>query len=353
MNIGSTWFKKKRLLEKVRHFHNHLKNNDGKVGTYHRGIELNLNNACNLRCKYCFTGSPKGDHVKDFMPIPKLKEIADEADKLGYIEWDLQGGEVLLRPDKLFEALDAIQPERFYLYVTTNGYKVDRKIIKELGKRGVSRMSVSFDSWDPDFHDEMRGRKDSWKRAIQALEYIQEAGMDPYMNVTVGHYNAKSEDLRMLLEYSKKKKYRTLVNVACPTGMWNQVHDVVCDEEDQKHIRKLRKEYKNLNRNLWNPFDPKLEKIMGCTTVNRMYITALGDVLACPYVHIKIGNVFENTLKEISDYGFRIKHFRNHSDKCLAGEDLNFIKKFNSTPGKTIFNPVKADEIFQKEDFVD
>ena len=287
------------------------------------------------------------------MPIPKLKEIADEADKLGYIEWDLQGGEVLLRPDKLFEALDAIQPERFYLYVTTNGYKVDRKIIKELGKRGVSRMSVSFDSWDPDFHDEMRGRKDSWKRAIQALEYIQEAGMDPYMNVTVGHYNAKSEDLRMLLEYSKKKKYRTLVNVACPTGMWNQVHDVVCDEEDQKHIRKLRKEYKNLNRNLWNPFDPKLEKIMGCTTVNRMYITALGDVLACPYVHIKIGNVFENTLKEISDYGFRIKHFKNHSEKCLAGEDLNFIKKFNSTPGKTIFNPVKADEIFQKEDFVD
>jgi MoaA/NifB/PqqE/SkfB family radical SAM enzyme len=353
MNIGSTWFKKKRLLEKVRHFHNYLKNNDGKIGTYHRGIELNLNNACNLRCKYCFTNSPKGDHVKDFLPIPKLKEIADEADQLGFIEWDLQGGEVLLRPDKLFEALDAIQPERFYLYVTTNGYKVDRKIIKELGKRGVSRMSVSFDSWDPDFHDEMRGRKDSWKRAIQALEYIQEAGMDPYMNVTVGHYNAKSEDLRMLLEYSKKKKYRTLVNVACPTGMWNQVHDVVCDEEDQKHIRKLRKEYKNLNRNLWNPFDPKLEKIMGCTTVNRMYITALGDVLACPYVHIKIGNVFENTLKEISDYGFRIKYFKNHSEKCLAGEDLNFIKKFNSTPGKTIFNPVKADEIFQKEDFVD
>ena len=45
MNIGSSWFQKKRLLEKVRHFHKHLKNNDGKVGTYHRGIELNLNNA--------------------------------------------------------------------------------------------------------------------------------------------------------------------------------------------------------------------------------------------------------------------------------------------------------------------
>ena len=40
---------------------------------------------------------------------------------------------------------------------------------------------------------------------MQALEYIQEAGMDPYLNVTVGHYNAKSEDLRLLLDYSKKK----------------------------------------------------------------------------------------------------------------------------------------------------
>lgn len=188
---------------------------------------------------------------------------------------------------------------------------------------------------------------------MQALEYIQEAGMDPYLNVTVGHYNAKSEDLRLLLDYSKKKRYRTLVNVACPTGMWNQVHDVICDEEDIQHIRNLRKEYKNLNRNLWNPFDTKLEKIMGCTTVNRIYITALGDVLACPYVHIKIGNVFEQTLKEITDYGFTIKHFRNYSEKCLAGEDLDFIKKFNSTPGKTIFNPVKASEIFPKEDFID
>ena len=86
--------------------------------------------------------------------------------------------------------------------------------------------------------------------------------------------------------------------------MWNQVHDQICDEEDRKHIRNLRKEYKNLNRNLCELFDKNHEKILGCTTVNRIYITLVGDVLACPYVHIKIGNVFKNTLKEITDYGF-------------------------------------------------
>ena len=67
---------------------------------------------------------------------------------------------------------------------------------------------------------------------------------------------------------------------------------------------------------------------------------------------IKIGNVFKQSLREISDYGFRIKHFRNHSDLCLAGEDLNFIKNFNSTSGASIFKPVEASKIFPKEDFV-
>lgn len=140
-----------------------------------------------------------------------------------------------------------------------------------------------------------------------------------------------------------------MVNVACPAGMWNQVHDVVCDEEDIQHIRQLRKEYKNLNRNLWNPFDSKLEKIMGCTTVNRIYITSIGDVLACPYVHIKIGNVFKQTIKEITNYGFRIKHFRNYSEKCLAGEDLNFIKNLIQLQEKQFLTLLMQMKYFQKK----
>ena len=63
--------------------------------------------------------------------------------------------------------------------------------------------------------------------------------------------------------------------------------------------------------------------------------------------------IYLNKLKEITDYGFRIKHFKNHSDRCLAGENLDFIKNFNSTPGASIFKPVDANKIFPKEDFTD
>ena len=83
-----------------------------------------------------------------------------------------------------------------------------------------------------------------------------------------------------------------------------------------------------------------------------MYITPLGDVLVCPYVHIKIGNVYEQPLKEIAQFGFSVKHFREHSDLCLAGENKEFITKFMSFEGQSIFHPMHAKDIFPKEDFI-
>jgi MoaA/NifB/PqqE/SkfB family radical SAM enzyme len=214
------------------------------------------------------------------------------------------------------------------MYLTTNGYHLDKKMAKKLAEYKVSRVSVSIDSMDEKIHDEIRGRKESWKRAIEGLKHVQNAGMDPYLNITVGHYNAFNPDFEELLKYSKDNKYKTLLNVAVPAGMWQKMEEIICDDNDRKHIQNLRKKYGNVVRNLWNPFDRNKEKILGCTTVNRLYITPLGDVLVCPYVHIKIGNILKQPLKEIVDFGFRIKYFREHSSLCLAGEDKNFITKF-------------------------
>tara|TARA_B100000965_G_scaffold406763_1_gene448222 strand:- start:4478 stop:5536 length:1059 start_codon:yes stop_codon:yes gene_type:complete len=352
MPIASSLLKKPKLVKKLKQFYEYVQKNDGRVGTKTRGIDLNFNNACNLRCKYCFTNSPKGDHVKEYLDYKAIEKLADEADELGYFEFDLQGGELLLQPKKLFKVLEAIKPERFYLYLTTNGYYLDESMAKKLAEANVSRVSVSIDSMDEKIHDEIRGRKDSWKKAIAALEHVQKAGMDPYLNITVGRYNANTDHFKRLLDYSKQKRYKTLLNVAVPAGMWQNMDDIICNDDDRAYLRKIRKEYKNLVRNIWNPFDKSYEKILGCTTVNRLYITPLGDVLVCPYVHIKIGNIFETSLKEIVDYGFKIKYFKNHSDLCLAGEDKDFINKFMTKGGQSIFKPALAKDIFNKDDFI-
>ena len=172
--------------------------------------------------------------------------------------------------------------KKFKCSTLISGNYLDKKMAEKLAKYQVSRVSVSIDSMDEKTHDEIRGRKDSWKKAIEGLKHVQDAGMDPYLNITVGHYNAFNPDFEELLKYSKQQKYKTLLNVAVPAGMWQKMEEIICDEKDREHIKKLRKKYGNLVRNLWNPFDRGNEKILGCTTVNRLYITTLGDVLVCP-----------------------------------------------------------------------
>ena len=346
---------KPRLMEKLKHFHDYVRKNNGQIGTRQRGIDMNFNNACNLTCKYCFTNSPIGDHAKTTLDLDMVGGVADQADELGIFEFDLQGGELLLRPELLFQALEAIQPERFYFYLTTNGYFLDKDMAKRLADAKVSRVSVSIDSFDEKTHDEIRGRKDSWRRAMEGLKNVQEVGIDPYLNITVGHYNANSEDIEMLCQYSEDNNYNTLLNVAVPSGMWlkiDKMKEVIVDEKDKARLIKLRKKHKNIIRNLWNPFDRNYEGVLGCNTVNRLYITPLGDVLVCPYVHIKIGNVYEQSLKEIRDYGFSIKHFNEYSSLCLAGEKTEFIQKYMSYEGQSIFNPAIAQEIFTEEDYI-
>ena len=58
---------------------------------------------------------------------------------------------------------------------------------KKLADYKVSRVSVSIDSMDEKIHDEIREEK-FLRRAIDGLKHVQEAGMDPYLNITVGHY---------------------------------------------------------------------------------------------------------------------------------------------------------------------
>ena len=90
MPIKSSLLNKPRLVEKLKDFYDYVQKNDGKVGRKTRGIDLNFNNACNLRCKYCFTNSPKGDHVKEYLDYDAIAKLANEADELGYFEFDLQ-----------------------------------------------------------------------------------------------------------------------------------------------------------------------------------------------------------------------------------------------------------------------
>ena len=122
-------------------------------------------------------------------------------------------------------------------------------------------------------------------------------------------------------------------------------------KEDLEYIEGIRQRYPNVTRDKWDPFDRReRQNVLGCNTCNLIYMTPKGDILPCPFVHIKLGNVYEQSPKEIVEYGFSIKYFGEYSELCLAAEDRDFINRFLSEP-KGILNPLEAKEIFGEEDY--
>ncbi|MDR1137065.1 MAG: radical SAM protein [Synergistaceae bacterium] len=344
-------FGKPEAAKKFHNYHRKITRDKNLRGKLSRVLELAYNNACNFHCQHCSTRAPLNDGQASLMPFEKIASLADEAHELGIFEFNLHGGELIIKPEQVFSLLDAIKPERFYTFLTTNGYLMTQELAGRLAASGVDRVSVSLDSMNPETHDGFRGVKGAHRRALDALEYVKSAGMRPYMNITVGHFNAMSDDLDDMCRYSYERGYITFLNAAIPSGSWKGRFDVMLDKADKAHLIELRKKYKNIFRDLWDVFDSKYEKVLGCQTISKLYVTPSGDVLPCSFIHIKIGNVYEKSLREIVDYGLSIKYFNSYMNCCLAGECPEFARRY-MMGDMSMQRPAPAGDVFEEEDFM-
>ncbi len=337
---------KREVIRKVHSFMRNVKKNNNRIGKIPRAITINYNNICNFRCEFCFSADENNKFLKKALPFDTIKGLADQAHEIGIWEVVLTGGELTLNKEKLFALIEAFDPKRFQMVLITNGYKLTQEYADELAERGLDCVAVSISGMDALEHDRSRKVIGSHAKALQALKHAKNAGMAAWPNVIYGHHNAHSQDLIDLLEHAKENGYSTYFMMAMPYGSFK---DSFMDGEDVKRLNWIRKNY-NCFFDTWDMYDRKKEKITGCWTVNRSYISPLGDVFPCPYIPIKIGNILEQPLKEILDYGFSIKYFGGFSAICISAFDKRFREKFLKED-RDVFNPYDAREIFSGEDF--
>ncbi len=337
---------KRDVIRKVHAFMHNVRKNNNRIGKIPRAITINYNNVCNFKCDFCFSADPKNEHLKKALSFDTIKDLADQAHELGIWEIVLTGGELTLNKEKLIRLIHTFGSARFQIVLITNGYKLTQEYADELAANGLDCVAVSVSGMDAKEHDKSRGVAGSHARALQALKHVKNAGMAAWPNVIYGHHNADSQDLLDLLEHAKENEYSTYFMMAMPYGSFK---DNLMDSNDMKRLDWIRKNY-NCFFDTWDMYDRKKEKITGCWTVNRSYISPLGDVFPCPYIPIKIGNILEQPLKEILDYGFGIKYFGGFSPICISAFDKRFREKFLKEE-RDIFNPYDAKEIFFQEDF--
>lgn len=308
-------------------------------------IQFQYNYQCNLTCEHCSIKRFQGKTDRRSFTIEDVKKLSRQADEMGLARFVITGGEPLTFKDfdKLVAALD---PQKFYINCDTNGWLLNKEKAGHLKSIGIDRIQLSIDSLNAAEHDSFRGREGSHARAMQAVDIALEAGLGIFIQTVVSKQRLYSEEFIKFVKYFNNKDVGVFVSYAKPVGCWEGNFDILVDKNDMRHMEELEKKHK-----LFTHLTPAYGLNMGCIAVKGMIsVTQYGDVLPCPYIHVSIGNVFKEPLKEIIQRGLNIKYFGEHVDTCLIAEDRKFIKKYIA--GR-VYNkplPVPCAEVFTTED---
>ena len=171
-----------------------------------RYCNIGYNYRCNFKCEHCFADNFRGKN-REIMTIDDHRKFACEAMDIGVWDFSFQGGEPFL-PNN-FELLKQIiplyDPSKNLISVVTNGMYVTKEKLLELKNLGVDILTVSIDSGIEKEHDNFRGVKGSWKKAVESVDLALEIGMNVIVNTCVSHQNIKSDGLRKAIQFAESR----------------------------------------------------------------------------------------------------------------------------------------------------
>ena len=165
-------------------------------------LHLGLSYACNMKCKHCFVEQKMDSEMET-----EYKSIIRKASKKGVFSIVYSFGEPTLSP--ILE--DVILYASEYMLIQTmmtNGYFLTSDRINSLHKKGLSRIFISLDSHKPEVHNNNRGVKDSFEKAIKAIDIA----LNSKIQVGVAHTITENNFLGLLefYEFIKNKGVKNI-----------------------------------------------------------------------------------------------------------------------------------------------
>jgi len=142
------------------------------------GGKFEITYACNLRCGFCYTDSPR--HTLQRTPElsdEQWREVVRQSLDLGIVEAVVTGGEPFLRRDLTLGIVETLADSGVGVTLNTNGWFVDEEVARRLGQLSGVTAHVSLDGSRPGLHDASRGVPGSWRRAVEGIDRLLGAGV--------------------------------------------------------------------------------------------------------------------------------------------------------------------------------
>ena len=144
---------------------------------------------CNCRCKHCSPSLYTGKENE-----MSSKELIQRYEESGYLQNNtisLAGGEPFVKAD-IEEFILYLDKKKIPCIISTNGYFTEKieKLLEQLEDCSTIKFSISIDGIGA-VHDEIRGVKGVYERAIKSASLIKEKGFGVQINMVAQKANIK------------------------------------------------------------------------------------------------------------------------------------------------------------------
>jgi len=282
-------------------------------------VDFELLTKCNLNCNMCYLP----EHSEKGLDIQLIKKIAHELKEIGVLYVSFTGGEPFLRKD-FIEILEYYDNLGFAIEIKTNGLLINESIISILKKLSIIDIQISIYEIENKFSNFINSYYD-FDKLFEIICNLKKNEIPVTLSVIASRNNIDELD-----RFDKKLKL-TGFNI-----FYNPL--ITPNFEKIEQIQNLRL----TTEELWNKFYPFLKtndyienvkQYRNCdkeNTVcfagrNQIAIRANGEILPCLDLNYKIGNVLNQSLKQIVNNRSILEKFSiKEMPKCLNCEIINF-----------------------------
>jgi radical SAM protein with 4Fe4S-binding SPASM domain len=290
-------------------------------------MSYNVTRECNMKCSHCYINATD-KKLEDELSTAEAKKVIDQIYQVSSPLLILSGGEPLMRAD-IFELIEYGSKKGLKIGLGSNGYLINDVVAKKLKDAGIATVSISIDSNIPAQHDEFRGVPGAWEKAVNACKALRKHGVLVQVNTTLTHDNYNQiDDIMALAESIGVENFHLFFLV--PTGRGVKLTDISPQKYEDMITNTFAKVHKH-RLNVRPSCAPQFMRIAqgmgldmrqwmrGCLAgLHYCRIYPNGDITPCPYLPIKLGNVREQSFKDI---WFNSEVFKNLRDtSCLKGK---------------------------------
>lgn len=293
-----------------------------KSGMGFLDLKLDTNNACNLKCKYCYRYCLEKE-TPIFMSMENFKKIADELFPISS-SVSLSCATEPFMSKHFIECLDIAKKYNIpYLFYVTNGQLFTNEIIEKTITTGVNEIAISIDAVKKETYEEIRENA-SYEKLINNLTKIHELkkkynSINPKVRINYTVFKENATEVPLFI-----KKYHRYIDSILVNHM-----NVRFRNELNPYNRMSEEEFKIMENNAkemarrkgigihvsFNDIRPKTFLCRVALTYRN--INSKGDITLC--TKKIIGNLFEKSYNEIMQENRNLlkKMYRCKDDYCI------------------------------------